>query len=1373
MDTTIPAKIGKYEVISRLGKGGMGEVLLAQDRDLGRRVAIKRPFKSGLEDGFARFQVEARAATLRHPNIPAVYEMGEQDGLPYIAMEFVEGEALDKVIASKRPLDLIEKLSIIEQVCSALGHAHEKGIVHRDIKPANVILQADGVAKIIDFGIAKILSTDAKTGLTQASQIIGSLHYIAPERFKGETVDGRSDIFSAGVMLYLLLTGHLPFAGGEETASYRIVNESHTTLATYLHDYPPALDGILEQAMAKNPNLRYQTAEDFADDLHNVIGGLRQARVGQLLEDAERLTIESRYSPALELLQEATKLDPDNTQVKKMRRFVREHLDRSKRADRIRDLVRSADEALAAERFPEALAYLKEAQPLDPTATAVLQRIQVAEEKKRQFEKSTAALTTAVSTKERGDLTGALRIVEKALLDDRDNAKLLAARAALAREVESEAQKAKLQQLLEQARGELAEKHFPIVESLIREAQALDATDPEIDRIHREVARMREQEERRELLEEIRRRVNEFLRAENFEQASELLERAIDKLPAESMLHRLKSEVDAASSQFQAKRFVDDSIAEARELFAKSPMEGLALLQNALERVPGDERLIAYARSLRAQLDSQRLDEHRDETLRTARTLLADKQYEKAVGILESFRVEYGSQTDIDDLESFAKDELAALQRRNLIERCLSESRSLIQAERLEDAVRLLEVGIRETGDAALSGLLEEVRGQQAAIARRLEVLQKRVALLRERGEFDEALQLLQAYLAATPKSVQAQELLSAITAERQQKVVTAQAIAVARQALQNREFATGLEALQSVIRAYGDTPELTRGVEAIENARVAYSQEVTDKAIEAARAALLKNDAQTASVALKSAADWVGFTDQKRQADWQRILKSVKKANPDAVAGMPAAVAPAPARGFPIWVVAVAVVVVLGVVGFEVWRGMHQQVVPDLETHIIVTKGTPGATVKVDGAVVGTIDAKGDDLSIKVNPGQSHHIEVSKEGFLPISDDRNLAAGETYAATFNLPAAEPGGGNLKVHGNVSPVKVYVDDDFRGSFQDGEAIALGVGAHTVVYKAPGYGDSSKKSIAIAAGQDLDDTFNLTRDVAPPPTLGNLKIETTALASVQIDGRSVGTADSNGTLLVPSLTPTQHKISVSLDGYQPISEKPVTVAAGKTQNYSAQLLALPPTLVAFQVDPAQVELGKSVTFSWQVKNAASVTIEGVGTFKTASGTTSFQPTQTGNYKLIANGVTLSSGVPVTVVPRSASKGGGETPSTVKAGAGGSPLPSKAALLAGLAGYADVFRRASGGNAKACQKAFSDAYGGKLKGFSSWCELAAGSFEAQEACADPAGSADAPVMSCTEHIHIPLKNADPKVYTFTKTFHFKPGKEANTWQLVTFE
>src|SRR5579859_1354425 len=326
MDASTPGTFGKYEIIGILGRGGTGEVVLARD-SLGRKVAIKRPFPNPLADGLISFQVEARAATLDHPNIPAIYELGEQDGLPFIVMEYVEGESLDKIIKSGKPLDLILKLSIIEQVCSALGYAHKKGIIHCDIEPTNVIVRADGVAKIIDFGIAMTQTPDGNPRLTQTSQLIGTLHYLAPERLKGEAVDGRADIFSTGVMLYQLLTGHLLFAEGEVFHYYRIVNEVHSPLSTHINNYPPALDAILTRALAKNPEDRYATAEGFADSLEEVISDLKWSRASQMFDEAERLSTQGRLGPALERFKEATQLDPTNLQAGRLRTLLSEKLE--------------------------------------------------------------------------------------------------------------------------------------------------------------------------------------------------------------------------------------------------------------------------------------------------------------------------------------------------------------------------------------------------------------------------------------------------------------------------------------------------------------------------------------------------------------------------------------------------------------------------------------------------------------------------------------------------------------------------------------------------------------------------------------------------------------------------------------------------------------------------------------------------------------------------------------------------------------------------------------------------------------------------------------------------------------------------------------
>jgi len=1436
MEDVSTGKIGKYEIIKLLGRGGMAEVLLARDVDLDRRVAIKRPFKSALEDGLARFQIEARAATLRHPNIPTVFELGVQDGMPFIAMEFVEGDSLDKIIASGKEVDLIAKLSIIEQVCSALGYAHDKGIIHRDIKPANIIVQPDGVAKIIDFGIAKVLDGEGKAGLTKTSAIIGSLHYIAPERFKGGAIDSRVDIFSAGVTLFKLLTGKEPFTGGEETASYKIVNEAHTPLANYLHDYPPALDEIVAKSLAKNPEDRYSTGEDFADALHEVIEELKRSRVAVLFDDAERLTIESRYAPALELLEEAIKLDPANTQVRKLRKFVREHQERLRRAERLRDCTLRAEEALLSGNFEEALNQLEEAQNLDPTSADIKQKIQTVKDKRRRNEISEKALVDAELAKNRGDVTAALRILGKALPEDPENTKLAAFQEVLRRQAEREAQQGKVLEILEKARLELASRNFGAVDKLLGDADAIDPSHLESDKLRRELAKSRELEERRAILEEIQKRVSEFLRTESLDRAADLLNRAIEKLPNEMMLVRLKAEVDAEARKVEAKRFVESAIAEARELFASSPTQALAVLQTALDRMPGDERLIAYERSLRQQLDALKVEEVRAAALLKAQDLMAGKQYDKAIGVLESFQVEFGHHADIDDLLAFAREEQERLQRLQIVDRCASEGRALIRDGRLEEAIGVLQSGVQTTGDASLSRLLEEIREQQAAFVRKFDVLAKRIELLRGRGEFEEAVQLLQEQLAVAPgntvlrellaavrgdqqKKQQAEfvrriealqqrvgqlrelgkldeairlvreelgatagnpslkELLAVLQAEQEQKQAADKAIAGARAAAQKGDFSAGLASLEAVVRAYGESAELTGAVEAIQSDRSAHAQEIVGKSIESARAALLQNDAQGALAALKGATQWMEFADQKKQADWQRIGQSVKKAleqSGTATSGGAAfdaelsAIAAAKPKKFPLALVAVAVVVLLAIAVTLVWKlKPPPTTTTSSQAHIVVIKAPPGADVSVDGKPVGVTDAQG-NLSVPVNPGH-HTLVVSKADFAPFSDpDVSVGAGESLRDPVSLTMVN-NSGNLAVStvgGKADKIKVYIAGVYKGTVINGNTLPLAVGKYdNVHFSADGFEDSPEKTVNISLKTTTTEPYNLMPRKPPPPNVGNLTVTTNPLAHILLDGGKRVDADSNGKYNFEGLTPGLHTVDVSLDKFVSVSGKPVQVQAGQYASIDAHMDPVPvPPSGFLKADHTEIEEGQSVNLSWQVTNASSVSLDGSTVALSSSKTVT--PDSTTTYQLSANnGAFPIQSVKITVHPKVVvEKPQPPPPPVTKTQTG----PEKAELVQALSAYNGVFKSASGKSKKECQSILNSQLQGSLKGWASWCGSVDRFDSVQKDC-KVGGSAESPTLSCVDALTIYPIGGDPQPPTIAqRTFHF--SKKGDSWVLT---
>ena len=262
-------KIGRYEVQGELGRGAMGVVHRAEDPLLGRKVAIKTILLSGdpaeREDYEARFLQEARAAGgLNHPNIVTIHDVGREGDMVYMAMELVEGVELREMIpALRRSIDLAIDLAI--QVAEGLAFAHAGGVVHRDIKPANVMVVRGRQAKIMDFGIARLQESLVKT---QAGMVLGSPQYMSPEQITGQEVDGRSDIFSLGTMLYEMGAGEAPFKGADiSTLSYMVCMGEQTPARQLNPTLPPMLDLILNRALAKDRTQRYQSASEMAADL--------------------------------------------------------------------------------------------------------------------------------------------------------------------------------------------------------------------------------------------------------------------------------------------------------------------------------------------------------------------------------------------------------------------------------------------------------------------------------------------------------------------------------------------------------------------------------------------------------------------------------------------------------------------------------------------------------------------------------------------------------------------------------------------------------------------------------------------------------------------------------------------------------------------------------------------------------------------------------------------------------------------------------------------------------------------------------------------------------------------------------------------------
>lgn len=273
-----PAMLGRYKVLKELGRGAMGVVYLGKDPTIQRFVAIKTMRLDQIDDSEKLQEVKARffreaesAGRLSHPNIVTIYDAGEQDDLGYIAMEVLEGNSLKQWSRQPNLMPVADVVQVLTTVAEALDHAHQQGVVHRDVKPANIMLTKDRLVKVMDFGIAKTASSSR----TQTDMVLGTPTYMSPEQISGKKVDGRSDIFSLGVVLFELLTGRPPFTADNLSALlFAIAHQPHPPLNSVRKDLPPMFQEVLDRALQKELPQRYRRAGEFAQDLRACLQSL-------------------------------------------------------------------------------------------------------------------------------------------------------------------------------------------------------------------------------------------------------------------------------------------------------------------------------------------------------------------------------------------------------------------------------------------------------------------------------------------------------------------------------------------------------------------------------------------------------------------------------------------------------------------------------------------------------------------------------------------------------------------------------------------------------------------------------------------------------------------------------------------------------------------------------------------------------------------------------------------------------------------------------------------------------------------------------------------------------------------------------------------
>jgi tetratricopeptide (TPR) repeat protein len=814
---SLPQFLGRYEVVGLIAHGGMGSLYMARDPRMGRHLAIKL-LREGhdspeIRDRFAR---EAKSAgSLRHPNIVTIYDIGEHEGMPFIAMEYVPGETFVELIRRKPPLSLTSTLRLTEEVCAGLAHAHDAGIVHRDIKPANLMMSPDGAVKILDFGIAKLNAS----GMTQPGMVMGTLNYMSPEQVTGSAVDARTDIFAVGAVLYELLTHEQAFPGEiHGGVLHRILNGVPKPLGELCPDIDSRLVGIVAQALEKAPDRRFKDIRV----LQTALATVRQtvpadiphpARGGPTGSDEQTMVISV---PGGQLPPKPPRSGSDRANLVKLR------------AQRIEMHLAAVDRAVTSGDYDAALESCKQALTIDPEdlrAMARLEQVHKAiDERHIQAYVTDArecvaagALTRAStlmdSAAEVGpghpDIQAVRDEIARARMDARAEAIREAAAAREREAVEAQLTKERIRATVDEARRRFLDGEHDRAIALLEGAnpgsdQLIMATLDELRRARQEIDRRRridaERLERRRRVEVLLGEARTSLREHTFEAALDSLSRAraIDPAVPEIavLTDRVQQAQAAAATAARLKEELTRTLADFEERLRADDLAAAGtLLTTATSLASGSPGVESASQRLKSAIAAR--------AARDAAAARRRESVEKANQAQELF--ERGDLAGADRLLTLASTldpenpQVAglhgqvqdAVRRRAKIEAAERSRRQQQVENAMRDAARHLESGELESAEDEIAGVLRHEpahagarqlktqidkarRAQEKDAARRQRLVDKTMASAAkyaERRQFRRAMDDLQEVLQIDPDHAGATSLMAQVKeAERHQQ---------------------------------------------------------------------------------------------------------------------------------------------------------------------------------------------------------------------------------------------------------------------------------------------------------------------------------------------------------------------------------------------------------------------------------------------------------------------------------------------------------------------------------------------------------------------------------------------------------------------------
>ena len=867
-------KVGKYDVLDVIGRGGMGVIYKGVDPGIGRIVAIKMITGAFADDPelLHRFYREAQSVgNLQHPNIVTIYDLGVEDGNPYLVMEFLEGESLDALIRTRRALSLEEKLDIVVQVCEGVGYAHKRHIVHRDIKPANVMLLQDGRVKIFDFGIARIGDR-----MTLPGQIMGSAQYMSPEQINGGNVDERSDIFSIGVLLYQLLTAELPFEGKDMGETLlKILHDAPPPLNRFLTSYPPDLDEIMQRVLAKDREQRFQAAEDLAFELAHIHEKLRRERLNEYLAAAEAARAAGKLSRAKEQLLQLLKIDRQNVRANDMLRAVQQEIQKQQRAEQARELQSEAEKAVARGELAEALAFLDRAVELDKSNAEIFRFRDLVRETKARSDKVRELVQQAEMARETGDLDEARRAVEEAVAIDGKSTEVRALQAAITREIAERDKQLKLRKYLGDARKQISARRFTAALELLKEAELIDSAIPGLQELTSLALSGQEQEKRRQDLERLTTEIEDALNRNDYDKACAKAVEGLSRYPDDRGLKKLQAVAEKELAAREKRKYVEETISLAQKLLKESrPDAALVTLQEALEKYPTELGLQSILALVRETVERERIEQKKSECIQKAREAIRRKDFAEAISLLEATRQELPS-SDLDDLLQFAQDEAASHAKRQRVDAVAGKAHRLNAEEKYEEAIQLLEATLQEIPDQELEIILSDSRRHVEEFNRNVQEAISNAERLMHQGRYVEAVKFLE----AQPYG-KAEQFRSALAGARE-KQQSWQALCLAKEEIRAAISRSDLDEAQALwqksIQQFGDVTDVRLLAEEIRVKRTEAANAKLDTALRDARVLLLVRSFDSAVRVLETTAPVAADADPLLNKQFQLLRDAAR----------------------------------------------------------------------------------------------------------------------------------------------------------------------------------------------------------------------------------------------------------------------------------------------------------------------------------------------------------------------------------------------------------------------------------------------------------------------------------------------------------------